>query len=263
MKSNTDTNLESLQSSPVTYGTRRHLNNFSLRDRLILDHAPMVRAIASHVRASMPVHMDLDDLIHAGVLGLIDAASRFDPGKVVGFAAYAKHRIRGSILDHLRSNDWASRGIRARHKKVAAINTEFAETLQRTPTEEEIADKVGVDVGQWRQMAVELRICRVISATSEQEQKTVAEAPAAPSTHPDKLVERKQLSTALEGAIRTLPDRYQTVVSLYYRNEMTMKEIGSTLNINESRVSQIHKAALQKMGATLRATGVSSSNALI
>ena len=250
----------SSSSSPCSVSTR---NDSILRDQRIVAHLPLVRVIALQVQASMRMHVDIDDLTHAGVMGLIAAASKFDPAKEVAFPSYAKHRIRGAILDDLRQGDWASRDICKRHKEVAALRTEFLSRFQRAPTEQETAEKMGVDVERWRQMALELRMVGIVSITPWDENESTPEFPAPASTRPDKVVENSQLGSALQGAIRTLPARYQKVVSLYYTDQLTMKEIGKTLAINESRVCQIHKAALEKMGVALRASGVSSPLAFV
>jgi RNA polymerase sigma factor FliA len=136
------------------------------RDRIVLEHLPLVKAIAVRVHENLPVHVDLDDLVHAGVLGLFDAASKFNPEKQVAFSSYAKHRIKGAILDSLRQLDWASRDLRRRHKQVEAATRELAATLQRTPTESEVAEKLGIDMERWRQMMVDLRSVGLISASS-------------------------------------------------------------------------------------------------
>src|ERR1700759_4274103 len=112
-----------------------------LRDQVVLEHLPLVKAIAIRVHESLPVHVDLDDLIHAGVLGLFDAVAKYDENKNVAFQAYAKHRIKGAILDSLRQLDWASRDLRRRHKQVEAATRELSASLQRTPTEAEVAEK--------------------------------------------------------------------------------------------------------------------------
>src|SRR5277367_4905653 len=125
------------------------------RDRVVLEHLPLVKAIAVRVHENLPVHVDLDDLVHAGILGLFDAANKFNPDKQVVFSSYAKHRIKGAILDSLRQLDWASRDLRRRHKQVEAATRELAATLQRTPTEAEIAEKLGVDVERWRNMMID------------------------------------------------------------------------------------------------------------
>lgn len=236
------------------------------RDRIVVDNLPLVRAIAIRVYESIPVHVDLDDLIHAGVMGLIDAATRFDESKEVSFQSYAKHRIKGSILDSLRAADWASRDLRKRHKQLEAITRELTGLLNRAPTEAEIAGKMGVDVERWRQMAIELRMIGLLSSSSrpaEDETQSAPDYPAPATYRPDNMVERKQLSSKLKSAIGTLPDRYQQVVILYYTKDMTMKEIGTALKINESRVSQIHKTALQKMAVVLQSEGVESVAAYV
>src|SRR3989442_15581930 len=127
------------------------------RDRIVLDHLPLVKAIAVRVHENLPVYVDLDDLIHAGILGLFDAATKYNPEKQVMFHSYAKHRIKGAILDSLRQLDWASRDLRKRQKMVEAITRELCDKLKRTPTEAEIAQKMGVGVDRWRRMVLEMR----------------------------------------------------------------------------------------------------------
>ncbi len=127
------------------------------RDRVVLEHLPLVKAIAVRVHENLPVHVDLDDLVHAGILGLFDAANKFNPEKQVVFSSYAKHRIKGAILDSLRQLDWASRDMRRRHKQVEAATRDLAATLQRAPTEAEVAEKLGMDVERWRTMMLDLR----------------------------------------------------------------------------------------------------------
>jgi RNA polymerase sigma factor FliA len=234
------------------------------RDRVVLEHLPLVKAIAVRVHENLPVHVDLDDLVHAGILGLFDAANKFNPDKQVVFSSYAKHRIKGAILDSLRQLDWASRDMRRRHKQVEAATRDLAATLQRTPTEAEVAEKLGMDVDRWRNMMLDLRNVGLISASSrsnESEDLPAPDFPSKPETQPDSICAREQLKHVLGDAMKTLPERYQKVVLLYYTNEMTMKEIGGVLGINESRVSQIHKSALEKMMAVLQANGITSSQA--
>jgi RNA polymerase sigma factor for flagellar operon FliA len=234
------------------------------RDRVVLEHLPLVKAIAVRVHENLPVHVDLDDLVHAGILGLFDAASKFNPDKQVVFSSYAKHRIKGAILDSLRQLDWASRDMRRRHKQVEAATRDLASTLQRAPTEAEVAQKLGLDVERWRQMMLDLRNVGLVSASTratDHDDLPAPEFPSKPETQPDSICAREQLRSLLGVAMKTLPERYQKVVLLYYTNEMTMKEIGGVLGINESRVSQIHKSALEKMNAALQASGITSSQA--
>src|SRR5690242_4733696 len=132
--------------------TRRRRTSNAVRDRIVLDHLPLVKAIAVRVHENLPVHVDLDDLVHAGVLGLFDAATKYNPAKNVAFRSYAKYRIKGAILDSLRQLDWASRDLRRRQKLVEAITRELSEKLKRIPNEGEIAEKMGVGVDRWRRM---------------------------------------------------------------------------------------------------------------
>ncbi len=234
------------------------------RDRVVLEHLPLVKAIAVRVHENLPVHVDLDDLVHAGILGLFDAANKYNPEKQVAFSSYAKHRIKGAILDSLRQLDWASRDMRRRHKQVEAATRDLSATLQRAPTEAEIAAKLGMDVDRWRTMMLDLRNVGLVSASTrsnENEDLPAPDFPGKPESQPDSICAREQLRGVLGDAMKTLPERYQKVVVLYYTNEMTMKEIGGVLGINESRVSQIHKSALEKMMVVLQANGIQSAHA--
>jgi len=234
------------------------------RDELVLEHLPLVRAIAVRVHENLPVHVDVDDLVHAGVLGLFDAAEKFNPRKKVVFSSYAKHRIKGAILDSLRQLDWASRDLRRRHKQVEAAARELAAVLHRNPTHEEIAEKIGVGEKRWRRIMMELGSVGLVSASTrhpDQDEPGAPDFPAEPSTQPDNICSREQLRLHLRLAMDCLPSRYRQVVELYYAREMTMREIGEKMGINESRVSQIHKSALQKMASALQEAGIESSAA--
>ena len=236
------------------------------RDRLVLQHLPLVRAIAVRVYENLPVHVELDDLVHAGILGLFDAATKYDDNKQVSFQGYAKHRIKGAILDSLRDMDWASRDLRKRHKRLEEITRELAATMERNPTEQEIAEKMGMDVDRWRQVAIELRMVGLLSASArapENENQSVPEFPATDALNPDVLTGKRELKAVLSSAMKTLPERYQSVIRLYYGGDKTMREIGDKLGINESRVSQIHRAALEKMAHNLQAVGIHSTESLL
>jgi RNA polymerase sigma factor for flagellar operon FliA len=236
------------------------------RDELVLKHLPLVRSIAIRVYENLPVHVDVDDLVHAGIMGLFDAASKYNESKQVTFHAYAKHRIKGAILDSLRDMDWASRDLRKRHKQLEAITRELSAVMERNPTEAEIAEKMGMDVARWRQVAVELRTVGLLSASSrpqESENQSVPDFPANDRLNPDVLTNQKQLRAMLSTAMQALPERYQMVIGLYYLGGKTMREIGDKLGINESRVSQIHRAALDKMSDALQAAGIRSTECLL
>jgi RNA polymerase sigma factor FliA len=234
------------------------------RDRIVLENLPLVKAIAVRVHENLPVHVDLDDLVHAGVLGLFDAVKKFNPDKRVVFQAYAKHRIKGAILDSLRQLDWASRDLRKRQKQLEAATRDLTAKLGRAPMEAEIAESLGLELERWRRVALELKNLGMLSISTlrpDPDNHSPVEFPAAADSQPDRVCARQQLRSALAVAMKTLPKRYQKVVFLYYSNEMTMKEIGEILGVNESRVSQIHKIALEKMASSLRSAGIHSAGA--
>ena len=243
---------------------RKNRISKSVRDQIVLEHLPLVKAIAVRVHENLPVHVDLDDLFHAGVLGLFDAAVKYNPDKKVAFSAYAKHRIKGAILDSLRQLDWASRDQRKRQKQVEQAARELTARLGRTPTESEVADSMGIDTEHWRKISVELRTVGMLSSSprqTDQGSNLQIEFPAKEDSRPDSMCEREQLRGVLARAMETLPARYQRVVFLYYTNELTMKEIGDMLGVNESRISQIHKSALEKMAGALKSAGIHSAQA--
>jgi RNA polymerase sigma factor for flagellar operon FliA len=230
----------------------------------VLDHLPLVKAIAIRVHENLPVHVDLDDLVHAGVLGLFDAVAKYDSDKNVAFHSYAKHRVKGAILDSLREMDWASRDLRKRQKQVDSVTRDLSAKLGRTPVETEVATEMGLTMVKWRRMLVELRTVGVVSGSTgpDPDRDRTQEFPAAPDFRPDRMCEKDQLKTTLARAIGTLPERYQKVVFLYYTNDLTMREIGEVLGVNESRISQIHKTALKKMAVVLQSEGIASAAAI-
>ena len=240
-------------------------DNKAEQDATILRHLPLVKAIAARIIETLPVNVEFDDLVNAGVLGLIDAVRKFDDDKNVVFATYAKHRIRGAILDSLRQLDWASRDMRRRHKKVEEAIRELTVELGRAPEEEEIAERLGMDLERWRQIALTLQMTGLISADSRQTDHEDGPAPeyaGRNDVNPDVLYVQSQRRTALARVMHVLPPRYRRVIHLYYEAELTMKEIGQELGINESRVSQIHKAALEKLNNAFLESGVTSADAL-
>jgi RNA polymerase sigma factor FliA len=232
------------------------------RDQIVLNHLSLVKAIAIRVHENLPVHVDVDDLVHAGVLGLFDAVEKFDASKKVAFQSYAKHRIKGAILDSLRQQDWASRDMRKRQKQMDTATRDLSTKLGRTPCEGEVAQEMGIGIDRLRRMVSQLRTISLVSTTvrSEEEGDRIQEFADTPELQPDRVCARRQLHTTLARAMHHLPERYQKVVFLYYTNELTMKEIGQLLGVNESRVSQIHKTALQKMATALEAEGIHSAS---
>ena len=232
------------------------------RDALILEHLPLVTAIAAHIQKSLPVHVELDDLVHAGTMGLFEAATKYDSEKQVAFPAYAKHRIRGAILDSLRQLDWASRDLRKRYKQVEATTRELTARMQRTPTPVEIAEAMGLSERRWQSLMIDFRAMGIAAAhnrASQREEQCQQEIPAPSCESPDELASKSEIREKLHSAMASLPERYRQVVKLYYSGDFTMKEIGGILGVNESRVSQIHKSALSRMQNALAQNGIYSS----
>jgi RNA polymerase sigma factor FliA len=249
-----------VQSVPVQH---RKISR-ETRDQIVLENLSLAKVIAIRVHENLPVHVDLDDLIHAGVLGLFDAVEKFDPLKNVSFQSYAKHRIKGAILDNLRQLDWASRDMRKRQKTIDSANRDLMGLLGRAPTEAEVAQRLDIDACELRRMQTELHNLGLIPAApfAGAEDDRPQEFPGAPDLRPDRMCERQLLRSTLASAIGKLPERYQKVVVLYYTNELTMKQIGDLMGVNESRISQIHKMALKKMAVTLESQGIKSAEAL-
>ncbi len=235
------------------------------RDQRILENVHLVKIIAIRVYEGLPVHIELEELVQVGVMGLLEAAEKFDESKNVSFAAYAKHRIRGAILDSLRQMDWASRDQRRRVRQMEAAVHSLSGTLCRNPSEAEVATEMGMDLARWQRMLSELQGGGIVSASSRpagQEDGPPPEFPADVNDHPDSICKRRELATLLAEAVNTLPLRYQAVLRMYYTDELTMKEIGIHLGVNESRVSQIHKAALRKMAAIFTTAGIDATSVL-
>jgi len=244
--------------------SRPSANETLRRDELITAHLHLVTAIAAHVQNSIPVHVEVDDLVHAGTMGLFDAASKYRDDKEVAFPTYAKHRIRGAIIDSLRQQDWASRNLRQRFKQMETVTAELTTKLGRTPTEAEVAKVMGLSSRRWQALMVDFRSLNAAAAQHhvyEGEEQLAPEIPAAPAQAPDRLFARSELREKLAAAMQTLPEKYRDVVAMYYDRDMNMKEIGTRLGVNESRVSQIHKSALQQMKEALGSFGICSAAA--
>ncbi|MBV9759800.1 MAG: FliA/WhiG family RNA polymerase sigma factor [Acidobacteriaceae bacterium] len=236
----------------------------SRRDQLITEHLSLVTAIAAHLQRSLPVHVELDDLVHSGIMGLVDAATKYRDDKEVAFTTYAKYRIRGAILDGLRQLDWASRDLRKRYKQMESVTRDLEVNLQRAPTDNEVASAMGLNVRRWQALMVDFRsLGNAVSQlrTPERDDQYAPETPCTPAQLPENMVSRSELREKLSSAMKTLPERYRQVVQLYYGREMTMKEIGGVLGVNESRVSQMHKTALERMQNALSGSGIHSAAA--
>ncbi len=224
-------------------------------EQVMLAHLPMVRFLARRVHERLPQHVEMEDLVSAGVVGLIDAVQKFDPSKQVKFRSYAQFRVRGAILDSLRALDWGPRALRRRGRQIEDTIRSLNASLGRSPTEAEIASEMQVTLEQYQQLLGDLRGLDIGTLNAERSEDTedeLAHLAGDPEDNPLLQCERSETKARLARAIAELPERERTVLTLYYYEEMTMREVGLTLNVVESRVSQIHSSAMVRLRAALR-----------
>jgi RNA polymerase sigma factor FliA len=227
------------------------------REQLLLDHLPQVQYIARRIHDRLPPQVLLEDLVHAGILGLMDAVRKYDPSKNVQLKHYAEFRIRGAILDSLRQVDWSPRTLRRQGRRLEQAISDCKGRLSRDPTEPEIAAELGMSLEGLQQLMGDLRGLDIGSLQADANEPGWGEEAI---QQPFGLLEedpfhqtlRSEMTGLLEKAIGELPERERQVLALYHFEELTMKEVGAALGIGESRVSQIHTAALLRLRVRLR-----------
>lgn len=235
------------------------------RDMLLMEHLPTVRYIARRIHERLPQHVDLDDLISAGVVGLIDAFSKFDHTKKVQFKSYAQFRIRGAILDSLRTLDWSPRELRRKGRAVEEAIRAVTQRIGHAPSEQEIAAEMNLSLAEYQQLLGDLKGLEIGSLHMERSEESgdeeLAYIPGSPEEDPLFRCLKGEMKQRLADAIDDLPEKERMVLTLYYYEELTMKEIGLTLGVVESRVSQIHSSAVLRLRTAL--AGLSSSGAAV
>jgi RNA polymerase sigma factor FliA len=236
----------------------RQTRDRALRDRLILTYAPLVKFVAGRLGATLPSHVDEQDLVSYGLLGLIGAIERFDPGREIKFETYAIARIKGAIIDELRSLDWVPRSVRTRAREIERAIAELERTLMRAPTDVEIAEKVGITEDELGDSLTEISRTSIAaldelwSPSGSGDQISLIDTIEDQSgPNPEVSLEQTELKEALGEAISRLPEREKLVVTLYYYEELTLREIGEVLGVTESRVSQLHTKAVLRLKARL------------
>jgi RNA polymerase sigma factor FliA len=233
-----------------------------LRDRLILSYAPLVKYVAGRLGAGLPAHVDENDLVSYGLLGLISAIERFDPDRDIKFETYAITRIKGSMIDELRSMDWVPRSVRTRARQIEHAIAELEAKLVRAPTDEEIAERLGIPEEELNEALLEISRSSIAAldelwtgGSGEGDPvaliDTVEDRLAA---EPQQEIAQTEVREALGEAIARLPEREKLVVTLYYYEELTLREIGEVLGVTESRVSQLHTKAILRLKARLAGT---------
>jgi len=229
------------------------------RDELIMAYAPLVKYVASRMAVRLPQHVNLDDLVSAGVLGLIDAVDKYDAGKKTKFKTYAEFRIRGAILDELRSLDWVPRSVRRKTARLEAAMGEVQNRLGRPATDEETARELGVELPEYYRMLDESRGITLLSTEEVEDffsrfnkERILELLGMEEAEDPLALVGLAEVRDILAQAIANLPEKEKLVVSLYYYDELTMKEIGQVLGYTESRISQMHTKAIVRLRLRLK-----------
>ena len=230
------------------------------REEVIIRYSPMIKYVANRIAMRLPPHIEVDDLISVGVLGLMDAITKYDSSRGAKFKTYAEFRVRGAILDELRSLDWVPRSIRQKASQVDKVVQGLQAKLRRTPEDEEVAQEMGLSLDQFHETLNETKSIPIFSledlgiAKESGDQQSLLDCLAGKAdADPQTQVRLVELKEIIAKAIDALPEKERLMVSLYYYEELTMKEIGAVLDITESRVSQIHSKAVYRLRTKLKA----------
>jgi len=221
-----------------------------IREKLILEYAPLVKLVAGRLSMYLGYNVEYDDLVSYGIFGLIDAIDKFDCTKPVKFETYASLRIRGSILDQIRKMDWIPRTIRQKQKQIDAASKQIEAMYGRNATDEEIAKQLGITDEEFLEWQSQMKVTNLVSLNEYIEQGSDVPNGRETSSHfvmPEEAVAESELKDVLRDALELLTEKERRVIELYYYEEMTLKEISLVLEVSESRVSQLHTKALQKM----------------
>ena len=223
------------------------------RERLILEHLPQVRLIARRIHERLPDSISLEDLVSTGIIGLISAIDRFDSSHNVKLKTYAEYKIRGAILDSLRGLDWAPRQQRKRSKQIESAISSLEQQLQRMPSEEEISEHLGLSVEDYHEWLVDIRgvnLGSLETASAEEESRDLLKYVSDDEENwPSRILERSELEKLLAEAVERMPYIEKTVLSLYYHEELTLREISKVVKLHESRVSQLKSQAILRLRA--------------
>jgi RNA polymerase sigma factor FliA len=227
------------------------------REKILMEHLPEVRFIARRIHERLPVQVPFEDLVHAGIIGLMEAVDRFDPKKQVHLKTYAKFRIRGAILDSLRAIDWSPRSLRKQARAIEEAYRNLSSELGRSPSEAELAARIGMGLLEFQQLLGELHGLSMGSLQAHPNDESPEEdactyQPNGPDEDPFFQCLQSEMKSRLTEAMTVLEEKERQVVGLYYFDELTMKEVGTVLGVSESRVSQIHSLALVRLRTHLQ-----------
>jgi RNA polymerase sigma factor FliA len=254
--------VERTMDTDTLWSEFKRTNDRGLRDRLILTYAPLVKYVAGRLGSGLPAHVEEGDLVSYGLLGLIGAIERFDPTRDIKFETYAIARIKGSIIDELRSMDWVPRSVRARARDIERTISSLEAKLTRAPTDEEIAHQLGITEDEFQDSLLEISRTSIAALDELWTSSSHGGDPVAlidtiedpQAAEPQSAMAQTELREALGESIARLPEREKLVVTLYYYEELTLREIGEVLGVTESRVSQLHTKAILRLKARLSAT---------
>ena len=232
------------------------------RERLVVAYSPMVKFVAGRLGAGLPSHVDDADLISYGLMGLIGAIERFEPERGIKFETFAMTRIRGAIIDELRSLDWVPRSVRSRAREIEAAQAKLEHELQRAPTEAELAARLDISEEELQTSLLEIANASVYAldelwtvSDSSGDQVSLLDTISDPrADDPQESLASSEIKDRLTEAISSLPEREQLVVALYYYENLTLREIGEVLGVTESRVSQLHTKAVMRLKSGLQST---------
>jgi RNA polymerase sigma factor for flagellar operon FliA len=249
--------MQTTQNTANPYGAQAYgatSHTAEEREQLILEHLPQVRLIARRIHDRLPESVSLDDLVSTGIVGLISAIDRFDSSLNVKLKTYAEYKIRGAILDSLRGLDWAPRQQRKRSKQIEAAISRAEQLLHRSPTEDEIAQQLGLKIEEYHEWLIDVRglnLGSLESAVPEDENSNSRDLLKYISSDeenwPSRILERSELQKLLAEAIGKMPDIEKTVLSLYYHEELTLREIAKIVHLHESRISQLKSQAILRL----------------
>jgi RNA polymerase sigma factor for flagellar operon FliA len=232
----------------------------ALKEKIVLEHGPLIRYIVNRIAVRLPSHIDLDDLHSTGVIGLMDAIEKFDPDKNCKFKTYAEFRVKGAILDQLRSLDWVPRSVRQKSRKLEHAYGEVEQRLGRQATEEEVADSLGLQIDKFHDLLNQVRGISLVNleeirGTNADGDRTGTFADIiedVTAENPFETLKTVETKNVIADTIGGLPEKERLVVSLYYYEDLNMKEIGNILGITESRVCQIHTKAVLRLRQKLK-----------
>lgn len=221
-------------------------------DELVTRYAPLVKRIAYHLVGRLPASVMVDDLIQAGMIGLLDAARHYDEAQGASFETYASIRVRGAMLDELRRNDWAPKSVHRKARDVAEAVQRVEADTGRDATDKEVAREMGISLDEYHQILLDASTCKVANFEDlGLDESAMGDGQPDAEPAPLRAIQNERFATSLAGAIETLPERERLVLSLYYDKELNLKEIGAVLNVSESRVSQLLGQAHVRLRARL------------